>query len=175
MNHFEYGFFDELQKIATVEDGTLATRGRLVNYENDRSSALRARRSGNYPIASADRRIMKMDDMANKADKHAVIGGLLGAPTGALLGLPLGATIGHALPGSGDLGMRAGGLAGIPVGAFAGTAGGALIGDRVSRSLQNLAGAARVLRANTYVRSRAAREAQGLVNKLRAFINPEQA
>jgi len=24
MNHFEYGFFDELEKIATVEDGTLS-------------------------------------------------------------------------------------------------------------------------------------------------------
>jgi len=175
MNAFEFGFFSELEKISAVEDGTLATKGRLVKYENDRSSAFRARRSGNYPYASASRRLAKLDDIDERAKDHGAIGALLGVAPGAVAGGTLGAIAGGLSSQGSDSGVKAGFFTGIPVGAFAGTTAGMAAGRSVSKPLQNLVGAARVLRANTYVRSRAAREAQGLGNKVRAFINPGQA
>ena len=162
MNHFEYGFFSELEKIATVEDGTLATRGRLVKYEHDSDYNTRPGVADSKDPAIR-RKSGKISD-ANLPSKSRgwLIGGALGAPAAAATAAAAGVHPVDAMS------------FGIP-GVVTGLTGGALLGHYGHKASRRLREGARVLRANTYVRSRAAREAQGLGNKVRAFINPGQA
>lgn len=166
MNAFQYGFYDELQKLATVEDGTLATGGRLVKYDYDRGYYDRP-----DTLESKDAVTRRKSGKIWKAELDAGDAGLAGAALGVGLGAPIGIAAAHAAGAPPVDAVAFGGLPGV----IGSSVGGAALGHYGHKALHRLREGARILRANTYVRNRAAREAQGFGNKIRAFINPGQA
>lgn len=166
MNAFQYGFYDELQTLATVEDGTLATRGRLVKYEHDSDYNTRP-----GVADSKDPAIRRKSGKIWKAELGAQDAGLAGAALGVGLGAPIGIAAAHAAGAPPVDAVAFGGLPGV----IGSSVGGAALGHYGHKALHRLREGARILRANTYVRNRAAREAQGFGNKVRAFINPGRA
>ncbi|NBO53856.1 MAG: hypothetical protein EBU84_04535 [Actinobacteria bacterium] len=192
MNAFEYGFFHELQKLATQADGTLSTRGEVPAFKMaDRFDPKYPTFDSKYPGGTTPqrRRAMQKENAFIAANNAA-------SSRGADIGLGLGTLAGGALTAkamannpnmqdsigpltefkaladqmhdSYSKGMAT--LGGTALGGGAGALGGSYIGSKLHELGYKAKNAARVARARAYIGQRAAREVSGVGNKARAFL-----
>lgn len=168
MNSLQYGFFDELVKIASVHDGTLAIGGQLVSYGDPTTPTMSG--ASFSRISQHERQQRRLADQQSAERTGAKVGRTLGTIGGA-------AAVPAYLLGSGTA-SSLGEASAPPMTASSGFAGrqlGNYVGRSVGKAVHRLGMGGRVLRANMYLRSRAARDAQGLGGKIRSFINPNRA